>query len=86
MEGVGPLFLSLRGLRGSLYFCIISSEKLVQGVELIMLKMRMMGRCLILILLSSVVILITAGKYKLNERKLFLEIYFRNELGSDCVL
>ncbi len=31
------------------------------GVELIML--RMMGRCLTLILLSSAVVLITAGKY-----------------------
>ncbi len=37
------------------------------GVELIM--MRMMGRCLTLILLSAVVILITAGKYTKNNNK-----------------
>ncbi len=35
------------------------------GVELIM--MTMMGRCLTLILLSAVVILITAGKYTKNN-------------------
>ncbi len=62
MEGVGSLFLSLRGRADA---CIISVEKLVLGVELIM--MTMMGRCLTLILLSAVVILITAGKYTKNN-------------------
>ncbi|XP_056113426.1 scavenger receptor cysteine-rich type 1 protein M130 [Rhinichthys klamathensis goyatoka] len=47
-----------RGLRGRLYFCIISAEKLVLDVELI--KQREMERCLTLILLSSIIILITA--------------------------
>ncbi len=81
MEGVGLLFLSLRGLRGSLYFCIISAEKLVLGVELIMLKMRMMGRYLTLILLSAVLILITAGKYTRNETdEVIFRCYFRVKL------
>ncbi len=62
MEGVEPLFLSLRGRADA---CIISVEKFVLSVELIMLTM--MGRCLTLILLSAVVILITAGKYTKNN-------------------
>ncbi len=64
MEGVEPLFLSLRGRADA---CIISVEKFVLCVELIM--MTMMGRCLTLILLSAVVILITAGKYTKNNNK-----------------
>ncbi len=74
MEGVGPLSISLRGVSGCLYFCIISAVTFVLDVELIMLRM-MMGRFLSLILLSSVVRFITAGMYKWNERmKLFLEM------------
>ncbi len=83
MEGVGPLSLSLRGLRGCLCFCIISAENLVLGVELIMPKMRIMGRCLTLILLSAVLILITAGKYTRNETN---EVIFRCYLGAQSSL
>ncbi len=64
MEGVGPLSLSLRGRADA---CIISVEKLVLCVELIM--MTMMGRCPMFILLSAVVILITAGKYTKNNNR-----------------
>ncbi|KAL1275598.1 hypothetical protein QQF64_035221 [Cirrhinus molitorella] len=55
-SAIGGFWVSLSGC---LYFCIISAEKLVLGVEVIML--RMMGRCLTLILLSSVVKLIAAS-------------------------
>ncbi len=43
-------------------------EAFVLGVELIMLIMRLMGRCLTLILLSSAVVLTTAGKYTNNKK------------------
>ncbi len=73
--GCWASFSLIKGASGCLYFCIISVEKLVLCVELIM--MRMMGRCPMFILLSAVVILITAGKYtKNNNRERDKKCYF----------
>ncbi len=60
--GCWTSFSLIKGASGCLCFCDISAEKRLLGVELIMLRMRMMGRCLTLVLLSAVVIHITAGK------------------------